>query len=574
MKHHKRRGTGGVLYRMLFGSDHQLFAWFELMLITAAAILIWVYQATLDYDRPQQYFFWPMLGPVLIALRYGFGRGMMSFVLLLLGFSLWQASHNQPYLLSMPVAVGTALITMLIGEFRDHWHDINERYELNHRFMEQKLKSFTQNYHLLKVSHDQLEQRFAGKQMSLRTGIQLLQQDALDHPDGRPVKLAQRSLHVLSDIITLYQAGFYLVNNGEIDPVPLATIGDAHKLVADDAMLLDMLRVKALLSPADLIEHSDLQYQLTIPLLDINGKLQAVILAEKVRFVQLTDANIALVALLSSYIANFIANEAFVPILVAEQRQPAGNPVFHLRRAVALPVGDEFDIDLASKVLAERHAGLAPDDRIRRDDPQLIKPDRVAQRTDRIKPAAAALQQGEIDWFEQPPPEIQELLARNHRAMKSLLAMAVAEEPVSFEDYICDDGKGYGPYKIRCTMWRDGDRVILDFEGTDPQSAASINFFLNENMFKMFFGIYMIMVFDPQILFNDGFYDLIDVRIPEGSLLKPKFPAALSGRTHALGRIFDILGGLLGQAIENVLLRGFHRAVQQCQGFGWFILVK
>ena len=147
----------------------------------------------------------------------------------------------------------------------------------------------------------------------------------------------------------------------------------------------------------------------------------------------------------------------------------------------------------------------------------------------------------------------QELLARNHRAMKALLAMAVAEEPVSFEDYICDDGKGYGPYKIRCTMWREGERVILDFDGTDPQSAASINFFLNENMFKMFFGIYMIMVFDPQILFNDGFYDLIEVRIPEGSLLKPHFPAALSGRTHALGRIFDILGGLLGQKTPEFL---------------------
>ena len=147
----------------------------------------------------------------------------------------------------------------------------------------------------------------------------------------------------------------------------------------------------------------------------------------------------------------------------------------------------------------------------------------------------------------------QELLARNHRAMKSLLAMAIAEEPVSFEDYICDDGMGAGPYRIKCTMWRDGEKVILDFTGTDPQSQASINFFLNENMFKMFFGIYMIMVFDPQILFNDGFYDLIDVRIPEGSLLKPKFPAALSGRTHALGRIFDILGGLLGQKTPEFL---------------------
>jgi N-methylhydantoinase B len=147
----------------------------------------------------------------------------------------------------------------------------------------------------------------------------------------------------------------------------------------------------------------------------------------------------------------------------------------------------------------------------------------------------------------------QELLARNHRAMKALIGMAVAEDPVSFEDYICDDGMGYGPYKIKCTMWREGEKVVLDFAGTDPQSAASINFFLNENMFKMFFGIYMIMVFDPQILFNDGFYDLIDVRIPEGSLLKPKFPAALSGRTHALGRIFDILGGLLGQKTPEFL---------------------
>lgn len=147
----------------------------------------------------------------------------------------------------------------------------------------------------------------------------------------------------------------------------------------------------------------------------------------------------------------------------------------------------------------------------------------------------------------------QELLARNHRAMKSLIGQAIGEDRVSFEDYICDDGMGTGPYKIKCTMWREGDKVVLDFEGTDPQSQASINFFLNESMFKMFFGIYMIMVFDPQILFNDGFYDLIDVRIPEGSLLKPKFPAALSGRTHALGRIFDILGGLLGQKTPEFL---------------------
>ncbi|AUN32176.1 hydantoinase B/oxoprolinase family protein [Niveispirillum cyanobacteriorum] len=146
-----------------------------------------------------------------------------------------------------------------------------------------------------------------------------------------------------------------------------------------------------------------------------------------------------------------------------------------------------------------------------------------------------------------------ELLARNYRAVKQLIASSISEEKVSFEDYICDDGMGFGPYKIRCTMHREGDIVVLDFDGTDPQSPASINFFLNENMLKMFFGIYLIMVFDPQVLFNDGYYDLIRVKIPEGSLLKPKFPAALSGRTHALGRLFDIMGGLLGQKTPEFL---------------------
>lgn len=146
-----------------------------------------------------------------------------------------------------------------------------------------------------------------------------------------------------------------------------------------------------------------------------------------------------------------------------------------------------------------------------------------------------------------------ELLARNRKAMRHLIMTSISEEPVSFEDYICDDGNGAGPFKIKCTMQRKGEKVHLDFDGTDPQSEYSINFYLNENMFRMFFGIYMVMVFDPQVLFNDGFYDLVEVNIPQGSLLKPDFPAALSCRTHALGRIFDVLGALLGQKTPDFL---------------------
>ena len=148
---------------------------------------------------------------------------------------------------------------------------------------------------------------------------------------------------------------------------------------------------------------------------------------------------------------------------------------------------------------------------------------------------------------------LDELLERNKRAMAKLIKTTVPTSRQVFEDYICDDGLGMGPYKIKCAMWREGDKVIFDFEGTDPQSISSINFLLNEEMFKMFCGVYMIMIFDPQIMFNDGFYDLMEVKIPYGTLLKPREPAALSCRTHALARIFDVLGGLLGQGDPDFL---------------------
>ncbi len=139
------------------------------------------------------------------------------------------------------------------------------------------------------------------------------------------------------------------------------------------------------------------------------------------------------------------------------------------------------------------------------------------------------------------------LLDRTNRAMRHLIVQNLPEEPQFFEDYVDDDGCGNGPFKMKLTVWREGEHAYFDWTGTADQAPGPINFYLNEAMFKMFIGVYMIMVFDPQILFNDGFYDLIHVTLPKGSLVHPNFPAALGCRTHALSRQFDVLGGALSK---------------------------
>lgn len=146
------------------------------------------------------------------------------------------------------------------------------------------------------------------------------------------------------------------------------------------------------------------------------------------------------------------------------------------------------------------------------------------------------------------------LLDRNYRAMKILLETVFKDgETISFSDYICDDGVGFGPYELKLSLTRRGEKVVLDFTGSAAQAAGPINYYINENLVRMFFGIYMITVADPQILWNDGFYPLVDVIIPEDSFWRPRYPAALNARNHGVGRVFDLFGGLLGQTNPSLL---------------------
>ncbi|KAB8073069.1 Hydantoinase/oxoprolinase-domain-containing protein [Aspergillus leporis] len=141
-----------------------------------------------------------------------------------------------------------------------------------------------------------------------------------------------------------------------------------------------------------------------------------------------------------------------------------------------------------------------------------------------------------------------ELLSRNRTGMARIIERDFDDKPCTFTDFVDDDGHGVGPWALTCTMRKmDGNRLFFDWSGTSPQSEHSINFYLSETMFKMFIGYYMIAAAAPGTVINDGFHDLIDIYIPEGSVLKPVRPAAISCRTHLLGRTMDVMQALIGQ---------------------------
>jgi N-methylhydantoinase B len=102
------------------------------------------------------------------------------------------------------------------------------------------------------------------------------------------------------------------------------------------------------------------------------------------------------------------------------------------------------------------------------------------------------------------------------------------------------------------TIYRKADVAVFDWTGTDDQAEGPINFHIHEGLCKLFFGVYMIMAFDPDMLFNEGFYDLFEVVLPEGSLLNPRFPAPLGNRLNTHTRFFDCQAGALGRQAPHL----------------------
>lgn len=297
------------------------FVWVEIIIITAISATSWVYFYSLPVPVPVEanHFFWPLLGPLLIALRYGFAKGFIcTLCMTVILVSIMKDGGILP-LFPFPLVVGTFFVVMIAGEFRDHWQRRIDKYGVEHKHMQQKLADFTKNYHLLKVSHDQLELRHVGQPVSLRTEINSLQRLALQHSERRLIHIAEPLLALLAHVGGLQVAGIYTVMNDDIERQSNAYIGDKHRLVLDDPMLLDMLESKKLVSPITSHTPHRSRYQLCIPLLDSAGQLQAVVLAETVKFFSLTPANAVLLSLIADNAADLLSHDLLTPVLMEYQ---------------------------------------------------------------------------------------------------------------------------------------------------------------------------------------------------------------------------------------------------------------
>jgi N-methylhydantoinase B len=146
-----------------------------------------------------------------------------------------------------------------------------------------------------------------------------------------------------------------------------------------------------------------------------------------------------------------------------------------------------------------------------------------------------------------------QLLERTRKLVRSRLAETFPLGTHSFTDAIDGDGHGSGPLKLRFSLTHDRtpggeDRFVFDATATDDQSVGPVNFLMNPGVPGMALGLYFLGGDPGQVCNAGGPQALDEIRLREGSLLWPKFPASLGMRGLTMMRVLAGINGLVNAA--------------------------
>jgi N-methylhydantoinase B len=143
-----------------------------------------------------------------------------------------------------------------------------------------------------------------------------------------------------------------------------------------------------------------------------------------------------------------------------------------------------------------------------------------------------------------------------------------------FTTYLDDDGGGNEKAPITVTVRVAGDRLDFDFAGSAPQSKGALNVPESGLKATVFYAVKALL--DPGLLPNSGLFDAVRITAPQGSIVNPRFPAAVGARSitcqKIAGAIFGAFRGLLpaeqvmassNDVLPAIVFSGRHRRHQR-----------
>jgi len=280
-------------------------------------------------------FAWSAVAPLLVGLRYGFLYGFASGLTLTLGIALSWKAHLLP-IDGFPAhfAIGLVVFGGLAGEFSDAWTRRLRRYGITGNYLQMRLEEFTHAYHLLKISHDRLEQRVAGTPVSLQEALKTTRRQLLYSRDGPPpvFGLEHRILELFAGYGSVQVASLYAVENRRLADLPLAHLGAGVRAGEDDPIIRRVLETGNLITIRDSASFHDGTGLLAgVPISDVTGRIWAIVAIRDMPMVALTQKTLQTLGVIAGHVGDLLA---FGPAMSTTDEPSTMEFVQHLARAI------------------------------------------------------------------------------------------------------------------------------------------------------------------------------------------------------------------------------------------------
>ena len=110
------------------------------------------------------------------------------------------------------------------------------------------------------------------------------------------------------------------------------------------------------------------------------------------------------------------------------------------------------------------------------------------------------------------------------------------------------------PFDFKIALTVKGDEIVADYTGTSPQQPRAINCVYAYTYAMTAYAIRCALL--PALANNEGMYRPVKVTAPEGSLLNPRFPAAVVSRATTGHYVPVLVFGALHRVIPERVMAG------------------
>jgi N-methylhydantoinase B len=156
-----------------------------------------------------------------------------------------------------------------------------------------------------------------------------------------------------------------------------------------------------------------------------------------------------------------------------------------------------------------------------------------------IEQQGAATVRAAVDWT----------IADAHRRFSDEIAQW-PDGTYEADVYVDSDPAGNEDIHVHVAITVDGDRLIVDFDGSDTRPHIQAwSTFGNTRGYTI---AQLASLVDPSIPKNEGFFDCIDLRVPEGTCVNPVEGKPVSSGTHHPGvEVGDVIALAMAQIIPE-----------------------